>query len=136
MTNRRALTMIEVVASLVLVATTVTALLVAHGRSLEQAEAIKTAEIANTLANELITVWRLEPLAPGDRHGRPARHEGAFASHPRWRWTRITEPAAQTLDQTVEQITLRVFKEDNAGQEQLIREVTWLARQDLAGASK
>ncbi len=79
MARARGISLIEVVASLLLIATTATALLVAHRRSFQQLEVTIRQETAASLAGELIASWKIEPPEP------EANVAGCIESHPSWR---------------------------------------------------
>lgn len=119
-TRARAISLIEVVASLVLVATTVTALLAAHGRSLEQLRATRQQQTAATLARELITEWQIDPL----RHG--AATQGEFESVQGWRWTRRIVPYPFARGLPLHEVTLRIYRIDANGQERALMTYTWI----------
>jgi Tfp pilus assembly protein PilV len=120
----RGLSLIEVVASLVLVGTTVTALLEAHGRSLDQLHAIRTQQSASSLARELINQWKLDPAA-----GRLAV-EDTFPSRSGWRWTRIALPFGSASQVELQEVTLRIYQTDGQGREKLVTSYTWLEKLD------
>ena len=119
----RALTLIEVVASLVLLATTATALLLAQGRSLEQLRAVREQHMASKLARELITHWKLEPPAP------TTAMEGSFGARAGWRWTRHSQPYGLAKVKPLWQVTLTVHKRDHKG-ENAVSSYTWLEHVD------
>lgn len=78
----RGVTLIEVVAALALVAGTVTALLLAHGRSIRQATFADERERVAADVEELIIGWTLHDVdvrAPAN---------GTFAAMPDWTWQR------------------------------------------------
>jgi Tfp pilus assembly protein PilV len=118
----RALTLIEVVASLVLLATAVTTLLAAQGRSLEQLRTARELATAAELARELITEQRLDPSQP------LTDSEGLFASHSEWRWSRTVKPFAETADSALQIITLAIYRQDRLGVERMVTSYTWLEK--------
>lgn len=119
--NANALTLIEVVAALVLVATSVTALLAAQGRSLAQLRQARAPETTATLARELITQWRLEPLVVPPS-------EGEFLGQPTWRWTReVTLPTDGRLSE-LQEVVLSIHRRDDRGVERTIASYTWLEK--------
>lgn len=120
----RALTLIEVVASLVLVATTVTALLAASGRSLEQLHSAREQQTASVLAKELINQWILEAPAEGEAT------EGHFHGYPGWRWTRQSAPYPWLTETTLEELTLTIHRLDGQGHDRVVAAYTWLERPD------
>jgi type II secretory pathway pseudopilin PulG len=118
----RALTLIEVVASLALLATAVATLLAAQGRSLEQLRTARELETAATLARELITEQRLDPSPP------LTDSEGLFASHSDWRWSRTVKPLAETGDSALQTITLAIYRKDALGVERVVTSYVWLEK--------
>ena len=120
----KGITLIEVVASLVLIATTVTVLLTAHARSLNQLQTTREQQVANGLAHELITAWKLDPTA---RH---TNGEGRFVSHPGWRWRTATVPVASTHRLGLQEVTLTLYRTTDEGQEHLVSTYHWLEREN------
>ncbi|MEK6674127.1 MAG: hypothetical protein AABZ47_00565 [Planctomycetota bacterium] len=86
MFNRPALTLIEVVAALVLVATTATLVLTAQSRSLHQLRHLQESETAHRLAGELIAKWKLQ------RPQQSPMLEGRFEEATHWHWRRSVRP--------------------------------------------
>jgi len=89
MTKARGLSLIEVVASLVLLATVVTSLLMAQSRSLAQLRATQEREKASVLAGELLVAWEIAPREWTDHE------EGVFDGDASWRWARTSRPSAR-----------------------------------------
>jgi Tfp pilus assembly protein PilV len=118
----RALTLIEVVASLVLLATAVTTLLAAQGRSLEQLRTARELETAAALARGLITDWRLESS------GTVPPTDGVFASNPAWRWSRTAKPLSNSTDSAIQTISLTIYRNDAHGVERMVTSYTWLEK--------
>ena len=119
--NANALTLIEVVAALVLVATSVTALLAAQGRCLEQLRCARELETAATLARELITQWRLDPLTVPPT-------AGEFPGEPTWRWERRVGPPVDGRATELQQAVLTILRRDARGVERPVASYTWLER--------
>lgn len=121
---KNALTLIEVVASLVLLATTVTALLATHSRSLQQLTNINQQETAASLAQELITEWQLD-----ESESEPPP-EGNFKHKPGWRWVRDVIPYEPTYTNKINQITLKLFYQRDHEESEIVTRITWLERVD------
>lgn len=124
--NASALTLIEVVAALTLVATSVTALLAAQGRSLEQLRSAQELETAATLARELIIQWRLDPLVVPPL-------EGEFIENPKWRWRRKVGATTDHRATDLQEIMLTIYRRDNRGVEQRITSYIWLEKTHASG---
>ncbi len=120
----RALTLIEVVASLALVGGTVAALLTAHARSLEQLRTAREQHIASNLAHERIAAWKIDPeTARGDA-------EGDIDSHPGWQWKRQSRPYTTLNGTVLEEVTLTIYRTENNGHQHPVTSYTWLESQD------
>ena len=124
MAMARAISLIEVVASLLLIATTATALLVAHGRSLQQLKATVHQETAAALAGELMASWKIDPPGPG------STLSGGFQSRPSWRWTRGAQPYAAAVHLQLLEVTLALYRTDDQGNTRALRTYSWLERSD------
>ena len=122
--TKRAFTLIEVVASLVLLATTVTALLTTNGRSLEQLRAIREQETASSLAHEWIAIWKLNDT----KDHLPM--EGRFENHPGWRWPQSVKPYEPTYKLTINEITLTIYHQQPEKPERVVTHYTWLEAVD------
>ena len=122
--HARGLTLIEVVASLLLVGPTVTSLLVAVAGSFEQLRTTRQRETASVLAGELITQWKLDPTAAG------AAAQGRFESHPAWRWVRVSQPCPAAGAGALNETTLRIYQSDEHGNDQVVATYTWLEKHD------
>lgn len=119
MMRSRALTLVEVVASLVLMASVVSALLVAQGKLLRHLRFSEDQKLAAVLAEELIASWALEsPIAP----------EGIFEDHPGWSWARRTSTTPLVSDPLVEEITLDIVQKWPSGEERRLASYQWLER--------
>ena len=124
MKQTRALSLIEVVASLALLATSATALMVAHARSLEQISATRDQAAASALAGNLIATWKLDSDSDLDDC------RGLFDSKPSWRWKRTCRPCDLAMRSGLFEITLTVLRADVSGAEQVLATYTWLERDD------
>ena len=122
MKRARGLTLLEVVASLALVATTAVVLLEAQGNSLAQLRTLGEQERAAELAGELITSWRLDPQAL------TASSEGDFDAHPGWSWRRTSIPLPLGNAITLREVTLSVFHTDARGTRTQVLQYTWVER--------
>jgi type II secretory pathway pseudopilin PulG len=122
--QNKALTLLEVVVALVLVATTASALLVAHGRSLEQAKRIEHLDRGESLARQLILQWRVEPV------GDAPCQEGKFKDNPAWRWTRICKPATNREDSPLLEVCLTLHRLKLDGDEEELLSYTWIEKQE------
>lgn len=120
----RGLTLIEVVAALVLTATTVTALLMAQTRSLTQLHIIRQQKIAADLAHELIRQWQLQP----DELSRSA--DGSFDVRPGWTWERRATPSP--LAGALNEVTLTIYGPTDDVLRTLLVTYTWLEKPDAA----
>ena len=123
MNRRPSMTLIEVVAALVLTATAATAMLTAHGRSLDQLRRTGHLDHAATLAHERITLWQLS-----GSHTIAA--EGRFDNEPRWRWRTMVEPYSAVSDLVLQRVTLSIQRTDGVGQAKTVARYTWLERMD------
>ena len=115
----RGLSLIEVVASLVLIATVVTSLLAAHARSLAQVKATRLRETADRATHELIASWAVE--TPGER----LWIEGRFADLPGWHWTRAVRPYDPPNHEDLNEVTLTIYAEVSTT---AMGTYTWLER--------
>lgn len=115
MRRKTALTLIEVVAALALLAGVATLLLTAQGRSLEQLRATGRQERAAALADALLARWRLEP------GGAAVPLEGAFDEWPGWHWRRRVAPC--TIAE-LDEVSLTIYLRDGATEQDLLS-YTW-----------
>ncbi len=120
----RGLTLIEVVASLVLLAVTVTALLASHARSMEQLTENRRHHLASELARELILTWQLDPEGSRDLMA------GTFDDHKELRWTKRRAPRPVTARSALDEITLTIYRRDDKGNEEPVASYTWIERRD------
>lgn len=117
----KGLTLIEVVASLVLMAGVVSALLLAQGRLLGQLRSIEEQELASDLAHELIAQWKLEP---------PTASQGEFEEHRGWSWARVEATTMLVRDPLVREVTLQITHRTIDGTEHMIARYQWLEKKD------
>lgn len=120
----RGFTLIEVVASLALLATASAALLVAHARSLEQLRALRDQETASILAREWMATRHME-----DRT-QDLLTEGAFEQHSRWRWSLTTVPFEVREDRRIERFTLAIRHDHGSGTDAPVQSYAWLEAAD------
>lgn len=114
------LTLIEVVAAITLLATTVTALLAVQSRSLAQLHAAHQREKAASLATDLVARCRCGALEPTG--------EGIFANDPGWSWTRSALPYTDATTTDLMQVTLTVSHTDVHGAATEVIRYVWLER--------
>ena len=120
----RSLSLIEVVASLVLIATTITLLLSAHSRSLKQLSTVRHQSSAAGLAQNLIADWKIHPPP------KAMDTQGLFEGRPDWRWRRVIQPFAGGPRNNLQEITLTIFRTDQRSDAQIAATYTWLERSD------
>lgn len=124
MNRSRGLSLIEVVAALALLAGAAAGLLTAHGAALGQLAATRHQETATTLAEELITEWKIKPPnGTGEREGR-------FEGRPSWRWTRSLRPYPSVGKAPIRELTLIIYRMDERGKEQVMGSYTSLETAD------
>lgn len=116
-----ALTLVEVVCALVLLSVTVTALLAAQARSLEQLRASERQARAAQMAQELIDQWRLEHLNVA------VDGEGWFENAPEWSWLRRVR---QLDDVDLLEIRLTILWRTTDGVQDEIANYIWLDTTD------
>jgi Tfp pilus assembly protein PilV len=96
----RGLTLVEVVASLLIMGSAMAALLVGQSRSLRQIDEAEHQLTATLIARELIANWRLEGqdlMTAGS---------GEILNQPGWLWTRRGERRSMANDLFVSEVTL------------------------------
>lgn len=113
MRRSRGLSLVEVLASLTLIAGTMTALLLAQARSLRQLAATRQGTEAHTLAEELILTWKADPSSVAS--------DGAFNATLRWRREEL--PSWSTSTRELREIRLRVYGDDG---DAVLAEYVWL----------
>lgn len=124
MVQGRGFSLVESVAALTLLATTVTVLLSAQGKSLEQWRGMRQSAQAERLAQALIAEGRLQP----DSFRRQT--EGLFAEAQGWGWTKRSKPYVEVNSTELEEFTLSVYLSGENGQRRVLFSVTWLERRD------
>jgi Tfp pilus assembly protein PilV len=120
----RALSLIEVIASLVLIGGVVTALITMQARSLEQVRASRNQQTAAALAQELIVQWKLN----SESDESPA--QGRFDAIPGWRWERHTKPYVTHNGSPLEWTSLTITCADVVGPEHVVATFQWLEKPD------
>lgn len=118
MRSRNAFTLIEVLAALAILSSALVVLLAAQQRSLSLMREQQDKEVADGLARELITDWKLRP-----NYQPPS--EGQFIENSKWHWTRLEEPMLER-DSTLRRTTLKVFRLNPQRQDQLVSSYVWL----------
>ena len=118
MRNRKAFTLVEVLAALAILSSALVVLLAAQQRSLTLMRQQQDRQLADGLANELITDWKLRPS-----YQPPA--EGQFADNSPWHWTRSEEPLLER-DSTLRRTTLKVLKRIDQRQGEIVSSYVWL----------
>ncbi|MCK6464034.1 MAG: hypothetical protein L6Q93_04185 [Phycisphaerae bacterium] len=113
MRRSRGLSLVEVLASLTLIAGTMTALLLAQARSLRQLAATRQGTEAHTLAEELILTWKADPSS--------VTAQGEFNAA--LRWVREESPSWRTSTRELQEIRLRVYGDDG---DAVLAEYVWL----------
>ena len=98
--RRSGLTLIEVVASLALLATAVCGILIAHGRVITEWGTIRERHTATALATELVTPWKL------DRSSSRTAKEGVCESHADWSWVKSRKPYSAATQLALKEVTL------------------------------
>jgi hypothetical protein len=114
--RNRALTLIEVVAALSLIAGTATVLLTLQGRCIQQLRAAHDRERAAHYAAELVGSWRLNPAPPGIL-------EATIGDEFRWRRTERDYPTSTNL---LREVTLVVFRVGLDHRETPLATYAWL----------
>ena len=122
MHRRSAFTLIEVLAALALIATAATLLLTAHSRALVQVSAIRRLEKASQIARELMASWQIPPIAT------MTDAKGVVAQEPRWSWRRRVRRSERTRNMATVEVTLTVYRRDDAGTDVAMETYTWLKR--------
>ncbi len=120
----KGLTLIEVVVSLVLLATVATSLLHAQSNALAQIRATEHADTAVGLARELIVSWKMLPET------RSIAGEGSFAGEPGWSWSRTVRPYSDTRDLTLTEVMLTIRRTNERGVAHVFAEYTWLEQRN------
>lgn len=118
--RRRAMTLIEVLAALVLLGGVIVTVLVAQSRSLTQQTAAERQRRATQLAENLLVRWRLEGIATIE----PDR--GSFEHEAGWCWQRDVRRRVLLGDLEMKEVVLTILKAGpDHGDEELLQ-LTWL----------
>ena len=116
----RALSLVEVLASIMLVGGSVTGMLVVQARGMAELKEGRLALQADELAKEKLHEWQLtgEPL--------PESKTGGFSNLQRWTWRRESERAiiAPNLESTV--VTLTLIRAGDRWERPWTRKYRWL----------
>ncbi len=126
--RRRGISLVEVMVSLLLLGTTITALLVAQARSLRAISHANERMVAAELARELITGWQL------DGTDVLVAASGQFPGCEDWSWSREC-----TLKEVQEQVRMREVKVRiehvslGGGIEAFSHDVVWLVNEHTNG---
>ena len=126
MRTRKALSIVEVLGAMVLLASTASALLLAQGRTTSQLSSLREQALGARLAEELVAQWKLD----NQRNWITTNESGDFVAHSGWRWERVvrTPELVQTISAT--EITLRVVHRQPSGEERRVAQYVWLERRD------
>ena len=120
MERRRALTLIEVVASLLILGGSITALMVAQSNSLASLQDSRLQLAAQQMAKELIANWRIENEALTV----PA--SGTVPDSAHWTWRRVAERVSVNEGVSVMEIILElVYTRPDRQAPSWIREYRW-----------
>ena len=122
---RRAFTLVEVLAAVMIVGGSVTAMLVAQSRSLESIGAGRHGLTARHLARELILTW--------DLHGEDVTlpSSGAIAGDENWSWRRTVQTVEAAPGVRAREILLTLTHHDRTtGKPPWSREYRWLVMND------
>ena len=130
------LTLIEVLAALTILGTTITSMLVAYGQAAHQMHDARLRREAHERAAELLVRWELdaEPLDT-NAQGILPRTENFLSASPRteidaqdqWHWTRTVRRVRPTPQVEMNEITLTVERQYETGRRENLATVVWLA---------
>ena len=124
-TNRHGMTLVEVVASLMILGGSVTTMLVAQSASLEQMSAARLQLIAGHQAKELIATWRLEKV------DLKAPTSGAFSDMQGWSWRRTASLTKIVDGIEFQEVTLTmIYKDPDRRSTEWMRSYRWLIRDE------
>lgn len=119
------MTLVEVIASLVILGGSVTAMLVAQSASLDQMSTARRQLIARHEAQELIAVWRLSDADLS------ASANGAIEGLPGWSWRRSAERLNVTQEAELLEVTLEmVFQDPDGRSAAWVRPFRWLVKHE------
>jgi type II secretory pathway pseudopilin PulG len=118
----RAITLVEVLASLMLIGTVGASMLVAQSRAVKHIRQADLSLVGAHMAGELIATWRLNQPQQRDADGEVPGAEG-------WWWSIRTEPRALTTRLTVTEAVLNLrYRNANEPGEFWEREYRWVVR--------
>ena len=100
--HSRGLSLVEVVAAIVLLAGTVTPLILSQSKASQQYATARNLTSASSLAQELTYRWRLEEINTST----PA--QGVFEDTPNWSWQRTSSVYSNVGSITVLEVTLEI----------------------------
>ena len=107
--SRPGITLVEVMASLLILGTAITGIVVAQARSLRQVHSAGQQIAASRIAEELIVTWRMEAVDV------TAPDSGTVTSDERWSWRRTSERRAITASAFMAEVVLVLAFEDETG---------------------
>ncbi len=123
--RRAGITLIEVVAALVIVGGSATAMLLAQARNLEKLTGSRVDLAARDIASELIGTWRLQDA------DLKTPSEGRVGTEFQWRWKRSAQVRPVTDAWSATEITLELTLLPLEGSMRTRRwEYTWLVNDD------
>ncbi len=126
-TRRRGLTLIEVVAAIVILGSSVTAMLMARANNLGQLSDARRQMTARAIAQELIAEWRLAKV------DLTAPASGSVEGEPGWSWRRSVESARLPGNLQGQDVRLEIIRvNDAANMELWSRSFHWIVRHDGA----
>ena len=123
--NRRGMTLVEVLAATLIMGGAVTVALVAQANGLRQLRLADRTLVAQDIARELIAAWRIEEQdVSSPESGRVDGRDG-------WRWSRSVAEATLDGGLAVTEVTLRIEYHERRGREQpWHRDFHWLERDE------
>lgn len=125
--RRAALSLIEVVASLVILGSAVTTLLAAYARNMANVKEAERQLVAHEIARELIAQWRVDEV------DLTVSAQGAASNAAGWSWRRWAEPISLADAANLRQITVEVRHQVHVDRDFLWnRRYSWLVRDNSA----
>lgn len=115
----RGISLVEVVAALVLTATTLTTLLLVLARTVEQAHVLQHQEKVTACASSLVAAWSQEP---------PEATEGICSTDAALTWRRSQAIRHRVEAADLFEVTLTIVDRTDAQREQTLLAYTWLER--------